>query len=299
MKNTWKSVTVVAAIAFSAACGSGEGAPEGGTEGGQGAAAAPQEATLPPGSGEARTRLDASPRHGEWAMVPAGGGDSVRTWVVHPERAEPAPVVVVVHEIYGLTNWVRAVADQMAAEGFLAVAPDLLSGRDVPTDAAGDPEREAAVAEIRSLDPDDVHRRIRAVADWAMARPSATDSYGIVGFCWGGSTSFAHATRSAELGAAVVYYGSSPDSAALADVEAPVLGLYGGDDARVNATVPKADSVLAALGKTYEVRTFDGAGHGFLRQQDGQEGANMAASERAWPLTVEWFREHLGGGGGG
>lgn len=253
----------------------------------------PQEHELPPSAEDAAERLRTSPRHGEWTMIPAGTRDSVRAWVVYPERSEAAPVVVVIHEIFGLTTWVRAVADQLAAQGFIAVAPDLLTGKGVEGNRAGDPEREAAVSAIRSLDPDEVHRRLRAASRWGTDLPAATDRYGVVGFCWGGSTSFAHATRDPELDAAAVFYGSSPEAGALEDVQAPVLGLYGGDDERVNATIPRADSVLSALGRTYEVNVYDGAGHGFLRQQEGRDGANRAATEQAWPTTVEWFRTHL------
>ncbi|HEX7049071.1 MAG TPA: dienelactone hydrolase family protein [Longimicrobiales bacterium] len=254
---------------------------------------AAQPVALPPGAEGAVARLRQSPRHGEWAMIPAGAGDSVRAWVVYPERSDPAPVVVVVHEIFGLTNWVRAVADQLAADGFIAIAPDLLTGQDIPTDSAGDPQRDVVRRAIRSLQPDDVHRRLSAAATWGMALPAATDRYGIVGFCWGGSTSFAHATRAPDLDAAVVYYGSSPDREALANVQAPVLGLYGGDDARVGATVPPAQAAMQELGKTYEVHSYEGAGHGFLRQQNGRDGANMRASEQAWPETIRWFRTYL------
>lgn len=252
-------------------------------------------AGLPPDAAAAPLRLDQSPRHGEWVDIPTGAGDSVRAWVVFPERSGPAPVVLVVHEIYGLTGWIRSVADQLAAEGFVAIAPDLLSGRGVPADSTGDPVRDAAVREVRALDADFVHGRLRRVAEWGMALPAAADQYGIMGFCWGGSTAFAHATRYGDLGAAVVYYGTSPDPAELRGVGAPVLGLYGGDDARVNATIPAADSAMRALGKPYEVRIYDGAGHGFLRQQDGREGANRAATEQAWPETIRWLRTHLDG----
>ncbi|HEX7119200.1 MAG TPA: dienelactone hydrolase family protein [Longimicrobiales bacterium] len=253
-----------------------------------------KEMPLPAGADDAAERLATSPRHGEWVMVRTGPADSVRAWVVYPERADRAPVVLVVHEIYGLSNWARAVADQFAAEGFIAVAPDLLTMRDVPMTPEGEPERDAAVREIRTLDPDDVHRQLRAVAEYAMELPAARPVYGIVGYCWGGGVSFAHATRSPELGAAVVYYGRAPEPDALAAIAAPVLGLYAGDDARVNATIAPTEAVMKKLGKTYEYHVFPGAGHGFLRAQDGRDGANLAATRSAWPLTIDWFRRHLG-----
>lgn len=260
--------------------------------------AAPTAATvqgdLPPAGDEAFARLEESPRHGEWATV-AVSGDEVNAWVVYPERSDDAPVVVVIHEIYGLTDWIRAVADQFAAEGFIAVAPDLLSGKG--PDGGGTASfdgRDAVTSAVRELDLAEVKARLDATARYAMDLPAAGSSYGVVGFCWGGSTSFRYATQQPQLGAAVVYYGSSPATESLTDVEAPVLGLYGGDDARVTSTVPDARDEMERLGKTYETQIYDGAGHGFLRQQDGQEGANMEASQQAWPRTVEFFRTHLG-----
>ncbi|CAN5755754.1 dienelactone hydrolase family protein [soil metagenome] len=248
---------------------------------------------LPADANTAVRRLAASPRHGEWAMIPTDAGDSIRAWVVYPERSTPSPVVLVVHEIFGLTNWIRAVADQLAADGFIAIAPDLMTSHDLPTDDSGDPVRDVATSTIRTLDADLYHRQLTAIGGWGMALPAAASSYGIVGFCWGGSASFQHAIESSTVDAAVVYYGSSPQTAELARVGAPVLGLYAGDDARVNATVPPADSAMMRLGKPYSVHMFDGAGHGFLRQQDGRDGANMAATRRAWPMTVQFFRQHL------
>lgn len=242
---------------------------------------------LPPGAEGAVEALNTSPRHGEWAMVRLENGDSVRSWVVYPERGDAAPVVVVIHEIYGLTNWVRAVADRMAAAGFIAIAPDLLTMEGVPTDAAGDPEQQPAVAAIRGLDADRVHRQIRAVAEYAMGLAAARPVYGITGFCWGGSTSFEHATRYEDIMGAVPFYGGSPSEAALGRVRVPVLGHYGGDDARVNATIPLAEAVL---GGEYWPNIYDGAGHGFLRQQSGRDGANHRASVQAWPMTVGFFR---------
>jgi len=249
--------------------------------------------TLPPSGDDAMARLASSPRHAEWAMVPTGD-DSVQSWVVYPERPDNAPVVLVVHEIFGLSPWIRSVADQLAADGFIAIAPDLLTGMDIPG-APENPDADAARAAIRNLESDDVQQKLIAIAEWGMALPAATDSYGIVGFCWGGTTSFVHALSSPELGASVVYYGSSPESSRLSTIEAPVLGLYGGSDQRVNATIPAADSAMSALGKAFETEIYDGAAHGFLRQQSGQDGANMRATREAWPRTISWFREHLEG----
>lgn len=226
-------------------------------------------------------------------MVNRGTPDSVRAWLVYPERRERAPVVVVIHEINGLTPWIRAVADQLAADGFIAIAPDLLTSKEIPG-SPEDPSSEAARAAIRTLDEATVQRQLTAVANHAMSLPAAVRRYGTVGFCWGGSASFMHAVRAPGLGASVVYYGTSPALDLLSSVRAPVLGLYGEQDARVNATIAGADSVMRSLGRTYEQVIYAGAGHGFLRAQDGQQGANLAASVRAWPRTIQWLRQYLG-----
>ena len=256
-------------------------------------AAAPASKGLPPDAAGAPARLSASPRHGEWVMIHTGNGDSLHTWVVYPERSTKAPVVVVVHEIFGLSTWVRGVADQLAADGFIAVAPDLLTMKNLPT---GPDTLVARVAtdSIRTLDPAWVQRQLDAVAQYGMSLPAAEKKYGIVGFCWGGGVSFAHAVHAAGLGASVVYYGVSPKTSDLSAVRAPVLGLYAGNDARVDATIPPADTAMHALGRVYEYNIFPGAGHGFLRQQTGMNGANMAAAQAAWPATISWFRKYLG-----
>ena len=252
----------------------------------------PDNRGLPPDAAGALARLAASPRHGEWVTIPTGNGDSLRTWIVYPERSSKAPVIVVVHEIFGLSSWIRGVADQLAADGFVAIAPDLLTMKNLPSgpDSVVAPLAQAA---IRTLDPAWVQRQLDAVAQYGMALPAAEKKYGIVGFCWGGGTSFAHAVHSPSLGASVVYYGTSPKTADLSSVRAPVLGLYGGNDARVDATIPPADSALRALGRTYVYSIYPGAGHGFLRQQTGADGANMAATRAAWPATIAWFKKYL------
>jgi len=257
-----------------------------------------QAADLPAAEADAKSRVANSPRHGEWVMVKVGS-DSVRAWVVYPQVSGKAPVVVVVHEIFGLTNWIRGVADQLAADGFIAIAPDLLTGKIAPN--LDDSTLKAqGPALISTLDPQVVQRDLDAVAQYAMALPAAEKKYGIVGFCWGGGVSFAHdahAGTSPDFGAAVVYYGVPPKPDQLPNVHAPVLGLYGGTDARIALTVPGTDSALKALGRTYEHTIFPGAAHGFLRAQKQSDGsimqANLDATRQAWPATIAWFRKYL------
>ncbi|HEX2463581.1 MAG TPA: dienelactone hydrolase family protein [Thermoanaerobaculia bacterium] len=263
------------------------------------ASAAVAETTLPGDANTAKQRLDASPRHGEWVDiegpgVDAGAKDKVRAWISYPERSTKAPVVVVIQEIFGLTDWIRAVADQLAAEGFIAIAPDLLSGHG--PDGGGTPaDTQAAMALVRSLDEKEVMRRLSFVADYATALPAATKKFGSVGFCWGGRASFAFAGNDADHGGAVVYYGSSPDAVTIEKIKAPVLGLYGGSDMRVNATIPDAEAGMQKGGKSYTKHVYDGAGHGFLRQQDGMEGANLKAAQSAWQETIAFFKKNLEG----
>jgi carboxymethylenebutenolidase len=251
------------------------------------------DTALPPDAEHSLARLNASPRHGQWVRIPAGNGDSLNAWIVYPERSTKAPVVVVIHEIYGMSTWIRAVTDQLAAAGFIAIAPDLTLSPKVP--AGSDTlSNQEAVAAVSKLKPANVQAGIDAAAKYAMALPSALQKYGVVGFCWGGTASFAHAVHSPTLGASVVYYGTSPSAVDLASVKAPVLGLYGGSDARVVATVAPADSAMKAMHKTYDPHVFEGAGHGFLRAQTGNNGANMTATRQAWPATIQWFRKYLG-----
>jgi carboxymethylenebutenolidase len=256
------------------------------------AIAATPQTGLPPDAAGAPSRLGSSPRHGEWVTIRTEGGDSLRAWVVYPERSTKAPVIIVVHEIFGLSSWVRGVADQLAADGFIAIAPDLLTMKNLP-DGPDSVLAPLAVTAIRTLDPGWVQQQLDAVAQYGTSLPAAQKKYGIVGFCWGGGVSFAHAVHAPSLGASVVYYGVSPATADLESVRAPVLGLYGGSDARVDATIPPADSALRRLGRTYEHAIYPGAGHGFLRQQGGMDGANLAATRAAWPAAIAWFRKYL------
>jgi len=252
-----------------------------------------QEPALPASGTEANARLAASPRRAEWAQIRVGT-DSVRAWVVYPARRQNAPVVVAIHDNQGMSNWIRAVADQLAADGFIAIAPDLLTMQNVPRNPDGESVREGVSAAIGRVDQATRDRFIKAFGEWGTKLEGASSKYGVVGFCWGGSTVFSHAAAApASLGAVVVYYGGAPAPERMNTARAPILGLFAAEDARVNNTVGPAEAVLKANNRTFEAHYFEGAGHGFTRSQEGREGANLAATKRAWPMTVAWFRRHL------
>ncbi len=254
---------------------------------------------LPPSAANAADRLARSPRHREYVMIPTPGvpGDSIRAWVYYPQVSGKAPVVVVVHEIFGMSTWIKAVGDQVAADGFIAIVPDLIHRKIGP----GEPDtiaQDAGVTAVRALDPAAVQRDIFAAASYATHLSAALPMYATVGFCWGGGVSFAQAVftppaPSPQFKAAVVYYGQQPDSTLLSGARGPVLGLYGGNDARISGTVPNTQAIMDRLHKTYKDTIYVGAGHGFLRAQDDQNGGNLAATKDAWPRTIAWFRQYL------
>jgi carboxymethylenebutenolidase len=226
-------------------------------------------------------------------MYATAAGDSVRAFVVYPERSDAAPGLIVIHEIFGLSDWLRSVADRYAAAGFIAIAPDLLWGKGPGgrgTDAF--PDQDAVIAAVRELTPAEVEARLDGAYAYVRSLPAANGRVGTVGFCWGGHQSFQYAADQPDLGAAVVFYGSAPEPLEkIAGIGAPVLGLYGGDDNRINAGIPAVDSAMTAAGKRYEKEIFPGAGHGFLRED--QEGANAAAAAKAWPRSVEFLKAGL------
>lgn len=250
-------------------------------------------AVEPPSSDTAAKVLKDSPRHGEWADVAMPGSDTkIHTWVVYPETKDKAGVVIVIHEIFGLSDWVRSVADQLAAEGFVAVAPDLVSGmapKGGGSEELGDNVRDV----IRKVSADEQVKRLDAVREYAIALPAANGKAATIGFCWGGSASFLYASRQPKLNAALVYYGTAPkEKEALSKITAPVIGFYGGDDARVTQTVEPTKAAMKELDKPYETNVYDGAGHGFLRQQSGRDG-NLKAAKDAWEKSIAFLKKNL------
>jgi carboxymethylenebutenolidase len=237
--------------------------------------------------------LEASPRHHEWTDV-VHDGRTVRCFVVYPESPKPVPAVLVLHENKGLTDWVRSVADRLGKEGFIAVAPDLLSGAAPDgrgTEGFAGPD--AATKGIYALPPAQVTADLVAVADYAKSLPGCDGRTAVAGFCWGGAQTFRFATARADLAAAFVFYGSAPDdAAALAAIRCPVYGFYASDDARVNATLPATETNMRAAGRAFEPVTYPGAGHGFLRAGAAADAspANRAAHDAAWERWLGLLR---------
>lgn len=242
----------------------------------------------------ARAKLDASPRHHEWVKVKQGNRE-VESFVAYPEIKEKATAVVVIHENKGLTDWVRTVADQLAAAGYIAIAPDFLSGAGPKGGKTSDfPNQDAATKAIYALPADQVTADLRAVTGYVRQLPAANGKVAVAGFCWGGSQSFRFATNAKELQAAFVFYGTGPEEpAAMERIACPVYGFYGGNDARVNASIPKSKELMQKAGKSYEPETYDGAGHGFMRagEEPNAQAANQQARTRAWQRWLDALKK--------
>ena len=212
----------------------------------------------------AKERLAKSPRHGEWVTI-KHDGRNVETFVVYPESKDKRPVVLIIHEIFGMSDWVQELADEVAEAGYIAVAPDLLSGMAPGGGRTKDFPQGSATEAVSKLNPDQVTADLNAAADYALKIPAANGKLYVGGFCWGGSQTFRFATNRADLKGAFVFYGGPPEKEAMARIKAPVYGFYAGNDARIDATIPDATANMKATGKTYEPVTYDGAGHGFMR----------------------------------
>ena len=238
----------------------------------------------------AKQKLEKSSRHREWVKV-QHDGRSVDAYIVYPEVSRKAPVVLVIHEIFGLSDWAQLVADEFAAAGYIAIAPDLLSGKGPNgggTKSLGN-DNTAVGQAIRDLPPDQITADLNAAADYALKQPAANGNLYVAGFCYGGGQSFRYATNRPDLKAAFVFYGTPP-SDGLDRIKAPVYGFYGGNDARVTATVDPTKEKMKAAGKKYDAVVYEGAGHGFMRggedptAQTPSHPADIKARDEAWKV---------------
>ncbi len=238
----------------------------------------------------AKARLEKSPRHGEWVKV---GTRQVQSFITYPEVKDKATAIVVIHEIFGLTDWARSVTDELAEAGYIAISPDLLSG--MGPNGGGTSELGSGVGKaIGSLPPDQITADLNAVVDYVSKLPSCNGKVVVMGFCWGGGQTFRFATNNEGIKAALSFYGNIPtDDAALARINCPVYGFYAENDARITASVPKGIEAMKKAGKTYEPEIYDGAGHGFMRAgedpnaNEATKAANKKAHDDAWKRVRE------------
>ena len=243
----------------------------------------------------AKSRLEKSPRHLEWVKVKQGNRE-VNTFIAYPEVKDKATAVLVIHEIFGLSDWVRGVADQLAEAGYIAIAPDLLSGTAPGGGGTAELGSDDAVRKaISSLPPDQITADLNATMDYVSKLPACNGKVAVAGFCWGGGQTFRFATNNKDVKVAFVFYGPAPEKEAdLARIAAPVYGFYGENDSRINASIPKATESMKKAGKTYEPIIYEGAGHGFMRAGEAPApdngnpkareayAANKKARDTAW-----------------
>jgi carboxymethylenebutenolidase len=241
-----------------------------------------------PGQDWAKQRADKSPRHQEWVMVQSGAR-SVNAFIVYPEVKVKATSIVVIHEIMGLTDWVRSLTDQLAEAGYIAIAPDLLSGLGPKGGGTADfADRGAIGRAISALPPDQITADLNAVADYVSKLPAANGKVAVAGFCYGGSQAFRFATMRPNLAGAFVFYGSGPDKKEdIAKINAPVYGFYGAVDERVNVTIPRTQALMKEAGKKFDPVVYEGAGHGFMRA--GEDPANLKEANK-WARNEAWER---------
>jgi carboxymethylenebutenolidase len=241
----------------------------------------------------AKAKLEKSPRHGEWVKVKHGDRE-VNSFVVYPEVKDKATAVVVIHEIFGLTDWVRSVADDLAAAGYIAIAPDLLSGMGPNGGGSEAFKGEEVRRAIGNLKPDQVTADLNAAVDYVGKLPAANGKVVVGGFCWGGMQTFRFATNNKNIKAAYVFYGNGPNAASISRINCPVYGFYGGDDNRVNATVPKSEEEMKKADKKFEPVTYEGAGHGFMRAgEDPTSTSNVEANKKARADAWKRWKELL------
>lgn len=227
----------------------------------------------------AKTKLLASPRHGEWVEL-KNGDRTVKAFVTYPEKKDKAPVFVLNHEIFGMTDWVQLMADELSEAGFIVIAPDLLSGMAPGGGRTSDIEASKVREVISALPPDQITGDLNACVAYAKTIPSGNGKVAVGGFCWGGTQTFRFATNNKEISAALVFYGSPPPAADMARITAPVYGFYGENDNRINATIPDAEKAMKEAGKTYEPVIYAGAGHGFMRA--GQAPEASEDNKKGW-----------------
>jgi carboxymethylenebutenolidase len=237
---------------------------------------------------QARARLDKSPRHLEWVTIKQGDRN-VKCFIGFPEVKNKATAVVLIHEIFGLSDWVRGVVDQMAEAGYIAIAPDFLSGMGPNGGGTDTFAPDAMRGKIQGLPAEQVNGDLDAAVAYVSKLPACNGKVVVGGFCWGGGKTFTYATHNPNIKAGFVFYGSAPKADEMANIKAPIYGFYGGNDARISAAVPEVTEQMKAASKKYDPVVYEGASHGFMRAGEAPDAseANKKAREESWRRVKE------------
>jgi carboxymethylenebutenolidase len=217
----------------------------------------------------------------------AAAGSPVAGYLAHLKGETKRPGVIVIHENRGLNLHIRDVARRFALDGFLALAPDMLSP------VGGTPADEDKAREMfRSLDVAETVARLAAAVTYLGGHPLSTGRVGAVGFCWGGGMANRLAAAGTALAASVAYYGAQPPADQVPKISAPLLLHYAGLDERINTGIAAFEEALKANGKLYEMHTYEGVNHAF-NNDTSPTRYDKAAADLAWGRTVEFLRKHL------
>jgi carboxymethylenebutenolidase len=215
-------------------------------------------------------------------------GARMTGYLARLKPAQKRPAVVVISEIWGLNAHIEDVSRRLAIEGFLALAPDVLS----PT--GGTPaDGQQAFKLINALNPQETVARLAATVAFLAKHAESTGKVGVVGFCWGGGmVNQLAAAAGASLNAGVAYYGPQIPAADVPKISAPLLLHYGSLDARINGGIPDYEAALKANKKTYEIFMYEGAGHAF-NNDTNEKSYNKEAATLAWGRTIAFFKKYL------
>lgn len=225
----------------------------------------------------------------EQSVTFKSGAETASGLLVTPEGAGPFPAVVVIHEWWGLDDWVKEQARALAREGYVALAPDLYRGKVTS-------KQEEAHQLMMGLSPDRAVRDLKAAVGFLEARRDVKkDRIGVIGWCMGGRYALELATQEPGLAAVVAYYGAPPtEEAAIARIKAPMLGNYGAEDKGPSPEQVKAfEAAMRKAGKKVDIKIYPGAGHAFANPDNPWQGYRPEAAKDAWSRTVAFFARHL------
>ena len=224
---------------------------------------------------------------GDMVKFPSNGHEG-EGYLATPSSGS-GPGVIVIQEWWGLVPHIKEVADRLAGEGFVALAPDLYNGKTTT-------EPDEAGKLMMELKIEDAARDMSSAVDYLIGLDAATgEKAGCVGFCVGGGLSMYLASQNANIGACVIYYGVLPMAQAdNVNIQAPILGHYADNDGFLQVSaVRDLESNLKGLGKDVQFHIYEGTEHAFFNDSR-PDVYNAGAAKQSWERTLGFFRQYLG-----